>query len=1031
MGGGLIGRAIDRPVSVIVGIILVGLFGTLALLQLPIQLTPDIERPTITVRTQWPGAAPTEVEAEIIEPQEEALRSLSGLEEMVSEARVDGGEITLELQVGTSQEESLVRVTNLLSQVSNPPRTARSPVVNAARSTGPPLTVITFTSKDGKDVSAWRTWAIERIQPALERIEGVGTAFLVGGRDRTLEVAFEPTALAARGISIGALAESVRSELRDVSAGDVIEGKRRLLVRTPLIPSEPRDLEDIVLRTAEDGRPVYLGDVAKVRYGLRKPAAMVFSDDRPSIVFLTFREAGSNVLAVTRKIREVVEDIDRRLMAPRNLELAVVSDQVGYIESALQLVQQNLIVGGGLAAFVLIIFLGSFRSSVVVAIAIPVCVLGTALGMSLLGRTINVVSLAGMAFAVGMVVDNAIVVLENIDTWRTRATSIAQAALEGTREVWGAVLASTLTTAIVFVPIASWQDEVGEILRDVAVALSLAVGISLVVSVLVIPSLAARFIRHGDSDFRPSSLVALAGRFRDFVSEFVGRMARSLSMSGLVVGMAVVGSVMVSVAFLPPMEYLPTGNRPFVFGVVVPPPGYAVTEMGRIGRKVQDQVVPHIGQELDGVPPISRTFFVARQGGAFMGAGSQDPSRTRGLITYMRSVFSSIPGVFGIASQASLFGRSLGGGRQIEIELSGSSLDELNAAGKVVLARVKEMMPNAQARPNPPLDGGAMEVHVRPRRREAAKVGLTGADIGLATDALVDGAIIGEVGRPGEPRLDVVLTAADGGVDSAQELALASVAAPDGRMLSLLTVAEIERSVGPTTIRRVERRRSVTVQVAPPDDIALETALAVLRDDVVGELRASGALSLNIEARLSGAAGDLEVAQRRLAGVLGFAVLISFLLLAALFEDFLAPVVVMVTVPLAAAGGVLGLRFVDTFLGAQTFDMLTAVGFLILIGVVVNNAILVVDGALLRLRSGATLDAAVAESVSGRLRPILMSAFTSLAGLSPLVFFPGSGSELYRGVGAIVLGGLSLSTALTVLVVPALFTLLWRLGRRV
>lgn len=1029
-GGGLIGTTIRRPVTVMVAIILVTLFGTLALSKLPIQLTPDVEAPTITVSTSWPGAAPTEVEAEILEPQEEALRSLSGLEEMTSEASLELGNITLELRVGTSIEESLVRVTNLLSQVSNPPRTARAPVVSASRSTGPPLAVITVTSKDAVDVSAWRTWIEERVQPALERVEGVGSAILIGGKDRTIEVAFDPAALAARGIAIGTLATLLQDELRDVSAGDVTAGKRRILVRTPLIPDDPAELEGLVLETGPDGRPVYLGDVAKVRFGLRKPQAMVFSDDRPSIVFLLFREAGSNVLTVTREIRAVVEDLDERLLAPRNLELAVVSDQVGYIEGALELVQQNLILGGVLAVVVLLVFLGSLRASLVIAIAIPVCTLGTALGMSLLGRSVNVVSLAGMAFAVGMVVDNAIVVLENIDTWRSRVSSVAQAALQGTSEVWGAVLASTLTTAVVFIPIVGWQDEVGEILRDIAVAISLAVGLSLFVSVLVIPSLAARFLRAGGRDLRPRSIVRRAATLRDRVAGFVGRIARSWPAATGVVVLAIAGSVFATVRLLPPMEYLPTGNRPFVFGILVPPPGYAVEEMGRIGRQVQDRVVPHIKKEVGGVPPIERSFFSARQTGAFMGAGSEDPDRTKEIVAFFRRIFSEIPDVFGIATQASLFGRSLAGGREIELQLTGSSLDALNQAGRAVMGAVRESLPGAQARPDPPLDGGAPELHVRPRRKEAAKAGLTGADVGLATDALVDGAIIGEVGRPGEPKLDVLLSARGGGVQDAEALEIAPVATRDGRVVRLGTLADIERTVGPTTIRRVERQRAVTIQVAPPDEVALEDALFRLRTEVVERLRQEGGLPPEVEVRLSGAAGDLEVAQGRLADVLLLAVLISFLLMAALFEDFLAPVVVMVTVPLAAAGGVMGLRLVDRFLGPQPLDMLTAVGFIILIGVVVNNAILVVDGALLRIREGLDLDEAVAASVAGRLRPIFMSALTSLAGLSPLVFFPGSGSELYRGVGAIVLGGLALSTALTVLVVPALFTLVWRLGRR-
>ena len=549
-------------------------------------------------------------------------------------------------------------------------------------------------------------------------------------------------------------------------------------------------------------------------------------------------------------------------------------------------------------------------------------------------------------------------------------------------------------------------------------------------SVLIIPSLAARFLRVGGRDFRPAWVVRRAGLFRDAVARRVGRIAHSPAKATLVVMVAVASSVGATAMFLPSMEYLPNGNRPFVFGVLVPPPGYAIEEVERIGRRVQDQVAQHIGREVDGVPPITRSFFSSREGSVFMGAGSADPTRAKELVNFFRGIFAQVPDVFGIAIQASLFSRSLAGSRGIDIELSGSSLPDLNEAGKAVLGAVTGVLPGAQARPDPPLDGGAPELHVRPRRKEAAKAGLTGGDVGLATDALVDGAIIGEVGRPGEPKVDVVLLARDGGVTDARSLALAPVATEDGRVVRLGTLADIEDAMGPTRIRRVERQRAVTIQVTPPDDIALEDALRLLETNVVQSLREDGSLPAGIEVRLSGAAGDLESAQIRFAQVLALAVLISFLLMAALFEDFLAPIVVMVTVPMAAAGGVIGLRLVDAFLSPQAFDMLTAVGFVILIGVVVNNAILVVDGALLRLREGLELEEAVSASVAGRLRPILMSALTSLAGLSPLVFFPGSGSELYRGVGAVVLGGLALSTALTVLVVPAMFTLLWKLGRR-
>ena len=460
--------------------------------------------------------------------------------------------------------------------------------------------------------------------------------------------------------------------------------------------------------------------------------------------------------------------------------------------------------------------------------------------------------------------------------------------------------------------------------------------------------------------------------------------------------------------------------------------------MGRIGERLQAQVVKHTGREVDGVPALRRSFFAGRPETALMGAGVEDGARTREFLRWYRGLIATVPGMFPIATQASLFGRRIGGGRSVEVDLSGSDLLGLVRAGAALLGEIQAAMPGVQIRPIPVLDEGAPEYHVEPRRQEAAQVGMTGEDLGLVVDALVDGAIIGEYARPGEPKVDVVLSAEAArengvrrGLGSRADLSGAPVGTPVGKVVTLDSVARIHERLGPTVIRRIERSRALTLQVAPPDDLPLERAMGLIRDEIVPGLRRNGTLPAEIEVGLSGTAGQLQSAKMRFRDVLLLALLISALLMAAIFEDFIAPVAVMVTVPLAGAGGVIVLRLVDRFLGTQSLDMLTALGFVILIGVVVNNAILVVDGSTARLRDGVELETAITEAVHARVRPIFMSALTSLAGLSPLVLFLGSGSELYRGVGAIVLGGLALSTLLTVFVVPAMFSLLYRRHHRV
>ena len=628
-----------------------------------------------------------------------------------------------------------------------------------------------------------------------------------------------------------------------------------------------------------------------------------------------------------------------------------------------------------------------------------------------------------------MVVDNSIVALESIDTWRTRAPNTKLAAYRGIRDVWGALIASTATTVAVFIPIVLWQGEVGELLRDVAVAIALAVSVSLVVSVLVIPSLAARLLSQGKT-LDIGGLTGFGRRFRSRVTEQVRWLCSSTRRSLATIALAIVGSILVVWVLLPPMEYLPTGNRNLVFGILIPPPGYSIEELESTGNRLQGEMARYTGVEADGEANIRRSFFVGSPDRVFAGAVAEHKEDVGRMLDLLRRVQSKIPGMISFATQASLFGRSIGGGRVVEIDIQGPDLPTLTEVGGRLFEDLREALPGAQIRPVPSLDPGAPELHVVPRRKEAAQLQMGGAELGLVVDALIDGAIIGEYTPKGSPKLDVVLRAVTEGdqlLADAPALLSAPVATPSGRVVPLGALAEIEERLGPSVIRHLERRRAITLNVSPPEDLALEDAIDTIRNEVIGGLEAEGGVPPGVEFGLSGAAGKLEVAQKQFGNILLLALIICFLLIAALFEDFVSPLAVLMSVPLAAAGGAGGLWLVNALLGKQPLDLMTALGFLILIGVVVNNAILVVDGSITRLRAGASLSEAVPLAVEARVRPIFMTTATSLAGLLPMVIFSGPGSELYRGVGAIVLGGLLLSTVLTLFVVPSAFTLLWRL----
>ncbi|MDE0964551.1 MAG: efflux RND transporter permease subunit [Candidatus Latescibacteria bacterium] len=1030
----IVDSAIKKPVSVIVGVLFIALFGLLSLFRIPVQLTPDVDRPIITVTTLWPGASPEEIEQEIIQRQEEQLKSVEGLVQMTSDSNDSRGVVTLEFSVGIDPDAVLLKVSNKLNQVFGYPLDAERPVISAG-GTGPGgaitwLILDALPDHDELDVELYRDFAEDVIKTAIERVPGVAQSSVYGGYDRELQVIVDPQALAARQLTVQDMTTALTRENANISAGAFDEGKRRYIVRTVGQFHDPTDVEKVVIRGG-DGTRVTIDEIARTKLGYVRAGAAVRQKGRPAIAINAQRETGANVLEVMDGIRQTIDELNSGPLARENLFLKQVYDETDYIESAIGLVRSNILVGGGLAVAVLFAFLRSFSTVAIIATAIPISIVGTFLAMSLLGRNINVISLAGMSFAIGMVVDNAIVALENIFRHRQQGKSRAQAAFDGASEVWGALLASTLTTVAIFLPIVFIEDEAGQLFRDIAIAVSCSVVLSLVVAVSVIPSLANKIL--GGEQKSDSPLDAMGNHVRSFIANSVFRISGS---TGLRLGVVIVLiglSLGIAWAFLPKSEYLPTGNRNLVFGIILPPPGYNLDELIQIGQTIEDVLRPHWeaaetpdspqAQNLEG-PAVDNMFFVAFGRSAFMGVSSADPDRVKELIPIIQGpVFGGVPGTFAIVQQSSLFQRGGGSGRAIDIEITGPDLGRLIGLGGRIFGQVSQVVPGAQSRPIPSLDLGNPEVRIHPDRVRAADLGLTARDIGLTVNALMDGALIGGYQHQGE-EIDLVLRGEDDWFRT-QDIGALPIYTPRGQVVPLNGVARIEVTTGPEQISHKERSRAITIQVIPPETVALETALNDIQTQIIQPLNDSGELRPPYAIRLSGSADDLKRTREALQWNFLLALVITYLLLASLFESFLFPFVIMLSVPPALAGGILGLEVVNMTLAYQPLDILTMLGFVILIGVVVNNAILIVHQTLNVLRETPELPAkeAIRDAVSSRVRPIFMSVVTSALGMLPLVIFPGAGSELYRGLGSVVIGGLLMSTLFTLFLVPTFLSL--------
>jgi hydrophobic/amphiphilic exporter-1 (mainly G- bacteria), HAE1 family len=1056
----LVHSAIRYPVSTAVGVLLVVLFGIVALVKLPVQLAPDVEKHEVTVDTVWPGGSPHEVEREIIDEQEEQLKGVEGLEKMFSESSYGQGKVILRFPTGTNTDTALLQVSNRLNQVKEYPLEADEPVISSADTRGAAMAWFILDTLEGNPVNieTMRDFAEDIIKARFERVQGVAASNVYGGRERELRVTVDPAKLASRALTIMDLARALDQENRDYSAGDFDEGKRSYVVRTVGEYLNPQDVENVII-ARRDGASVYVRDVATAHIDYKDPTVVVRQKGHPAIAINAIRQTGANVLEAMDGLREAASELNEEILNARGFQLFQVYDETTYINRSLTLVQQNLIVGSLLAISILYLFLRTGSSTLVVGLAIPISMMGTFIMLWALGRNFNVISLAGMTFAAGMLVDNSIVVLENIYRHRELGKSLFQAAYDGTVEVWGAVLASTLTTIAVFVPIVFMEEQSGQLFRDIAIAISAGVGLSLVVSMTVIPSLSARVlttVKKSKGEQTPGTWTtagfaesgSTAGRhsWLDRIKEALGSLVYGLSGSVFWRSATILGftslAILGSWALLPKAEYLPQGNRNLVIGILLPPPGYNTHEFVKMGQPIESTLSPYWDAKpgspeeaaLDG-PSIANFFYVARGRSVFMGGRVNDPSRVKELIPLFRRATADLPGVIGIITQRGLFERGLGEGRNIDIEITGPELDTLVQLGVQVFGQVKGVLPEAQVRPIPSLDLGSPEVRVTVKRDRAADVQMTNQELGFTIDALVDGAKASDYQFEGD-EVDLTIRGIDKYANQTQSLNSIPIYTKGGQLTTVGNIADVTLVAGPEQINHIERERSIVIQVIPPVEMALEEAMDVIRTQILGPLKESGTLGRLYNVRLSGTADDLTETYDALKWNFVLAFTITYLLMAALFESFLYPLVIIFTVPFAAAGGFLGLSLVNNFIAYQPLDVLTMLGFVILIGVVVNNAILVVHQALNFMRGpeegdsfggesgqGLPLREAIRESVKIRVRPIMMTTLTTLFGLFPLVVSSGAGSELYRGIGSVVLGGLLVSTVFTLIVIPALFTL--------
>lgn len=997
--------------SVAVAVALVALFGLSAIASLPIQLLPNIEEPQVSVANFWRAAAPEEMEANIIEPQENVLRNTPGLTNISSFIGRGQGFINLSFAIGTDIQAAKLDVINNLSQVPPGPADAVEPQVFAGGGRNLPgaasLLIRVLPGNPNRELSGYQGLIEEYVQPRLARIPGVSRVDLQGEQPREVHITFDAYRAAALGIQVNDIIATV-SRATDSSGGFADVGRRQYTVRF-VGQFEPASLNELIVGWSDE-RPVYLSEVADVDIVARKQDGFTLRNGYPAYYITVQREYDANTVSILDGINEAIVELNEGVLADAQLEMDLSFDASIHIRRAISLVKNNLGLGLALAVGVLYFLMRSRRATLLVTATVPLSLLIAFVALRMFDKSLNVISLAGLAFAVGLVMDAAIVTLENIVRCRQNGLAMNEAVAKGTRQITGALFASTVTSVAIFVPVLFMEGMEGQLFQDLALTIAVAVSASFLIAITVLP-VAANFLLRDEQDRDP-----VAGWWTK-ITELVMRVTRTPAICRTWAATILGGSVLIMLLLVPKANLLPQAPADSFNAFFAMPPGGTV-------EMVQEEIAGPIVERLRPYMEHTREPHIRGYNLSAFGTFNAlfiylvDSSRIEEMMNIVQTeVLVDLPDTQAFVQRSSLLNFGFDGGRAINVDLSGNDISALSSVAMQSMGIINEVLPGAQVRPNPSPNIAEPELQLVPNDRRITAAGLDRAALANIVRSLTSGSFVGEY-FDGNDRMDMILRGPTW--TSPEELASTPIATPLAGIQTIGELADMRRTVGPTQLRRVDGQRTMTLTVRPPDDMTVQEALETLRDDAGPRIR--DIMPDGISVHYRGTADRLEAALSTMTVNLAAAAVVLFLILAAMFRSLKDAFLVLLSMPLAIAGGILALRIMNLFT-TQAMDLLTTIGFVILLGLVVNNAILLVMQTREGEREGLDNAAAVAQAVRVRARPIYMSTLTSIFGMLPLMLVPGVGSQIYRGLATVIVGGMVVSAIFTLILMPSVLRL--------
>ncbi len=1006
--------SIKRPVFATVMSLAIVLFGVISFTRLPVREYPDIDPPIISVTTLYRGASPSVVETEITNVLEEQFATLSGVKTLSSSSREQGSVITIEFELSRDVDEAANDVRDRVSRIRGQlPREVDDPIIAKVDADAQAIVWLALSSDrhDGLELS---DIADRILKERLQRLSGVGSVIIGGERRYAMRVWLDPQRMAARGLTTQEVEAAIRRENAEIPGGRVEGDEREFAVRTRGELAMPDEFAAIIVAQDGDDR-IRLGDVAEVTVGAEDERSVARFNGLPAVGLGIVKQSKASTLDVARRVREALPELTGLL--PEGMRIDVAYDSSAFIQASIDEVAQTLAIAMALVVLVVLVFLKSFRATIIPFISIPVSLVGTFTVLYFAGYTINVLTLLALVLAIGLVVDDSIVVLENIYRHMEMGKRRRVAAVDGVQEVGFAVIATSISLVAVFVPLAFLTGSVGRLFNEFGVALAVAVAISSFVALTLSPMLSARVLKrlHGESS-------SWAARSFDVFFNGLDRLFRGTL--GLVLRfrllMILVSLILVAASgwfFLQlPSELVPTEDRGTGFGIVIAPEGATLEYTDRYMREIEAVLMPL---------PERRGLFTATglgfggpgrvtNGFLFLNLKPRD-QRERSQQQIVQQMFPRLLGIPGVL--AFLINPPSLGGRftsDVEYVLEAETYGQLNQAVGIMMGEATKLGYLINLDTDLRLNKPQLDILID--RERAAGLGISVTDIGSTLEMLLGGRVVTQFKR-GTKQYDVIAQMKPSGrstPDVIDGLYLRS----KGGLVQLASVVNVRETVAPKELNHFNRVRSAKITASLAPGVGLGQAL----DDLDRIARSS--LPPSVKREYAGRSLEYKTSSSSLYFMFILAVAFVFLVLSAQFESFIDPLTILLTVPLALFGALACLYFFG-----QSLNIYSQIGLIMLIGLVAKNAILIVEFANQLRGRGMGIREAVTEAAAIRLRPILMTSFSTIFGVLPIAAGLGAGAEARRPLGIVVVGGVFFSTFFTLVLVPVVYSFLARFSK--